>query len=124
MVVLGTDAHKRSHTVVACDEVGAEIATLTVPATPPGHLRLVKWAAQFTVRRWAIEDCRTLSRRLEADLLKIGEQVVRVPPKLMAGGASFGTYSGQVGSDRCVGGGSGCVAGTGPADRSSRWPVA
>ena len=48
MVVLGTDAHKRSHTVVACDEVGAEIATLTVPATPPGHLRLVKWAAQFT----------------------------------------------------------------------------
>ncbi len=85
MVVLGTDAHKRSHTVVACDEVGAEIATLTVPATPPGHLRLVKWAAQFTVRRWAIEDCRALSRRLEADLLKIGEQVVRVPPKLMAG---------------------------------------
>ncbi len=85
MVVLGTDAHKRSHTVVACDEVGAEIATLTVPATPPGHLRLVKWAAQWPVRRWAIEDCRALSRRLEADLLKIGEQVVRVPPKLMAG---------------------------------------
>ncbi len=32
MVVLGTDAHKRSHTVVAVDEVGAEIGTLTVPA--------------------------------------------------------------------------------------------
>ena len=61
MVVLGTDAHKRSHTVVACDEVGAEIATLTVPATPPGHLRLVKWSAQWPVRRWAIEDCRALS---------------------------------------------------------------
>ena len=85
VVILGTDAHKRSHTVVAVDEVGAEIATLTVAATPPGHLRLVKWSAQFTVRRWAIEDCRSLSRRLEADLLKVGEQVVRVPPKLMAG---------------------------------------
>jgi len=85
MVVLGTDAHKRSHTVVACNEVGAEIGTVTVPATPPGHLRLVKWAAQFTVRRWAIEDCRALSRRLEADLLRVGEHVVRVPPKLMAG---------------------------------------
>ena len=85
MVVLGTDAHKRSHTVVACDEVGAEIGSVTVKATLEGHLRLVKWAAQFTVRRWAIEDCRALSRRLEADLLKIGELVVRVPPKLMAG---------------------------------------
>ena len=32
-----------------------------------------------------IEDCRALSRRLEADLLGVGESVVRVPPKLMAG---------------------------------------
>ncbi len=85
MVVLGTDAHKRSHTVVATDEVGAEIGSVTVRATPEGHLRLVKWAAQWPHRRWAIEDCRALSRRLEADLLRIGELVVRVPPKLMAG---------------------------------------
>lgn len=34
---------------------------------------------------WALEDCRHLSRRLEADLLRAGERVVRVPPKLMAG---------------------------------------
>jgi transposase len=85
MVTLGTDAHKRSHTVVACDEVGAEIATVTVKATPQGHLRLVKWSARWPQRLWAIEDCRALSRRLEADLLRIGERVVRVPPKLMAG---------------------------------------
>jgi transposase len=32
-----------------------------------------------------VEDCRHLSRRLEADLLAGGEIVVRVPPKLMAG---------------------------------------
>ncbi len=85
MVVLGTDAHKRSHTVVAVDEAGAEIASVTVAATPEGHLRLVKWAARWEQRRWAIEDCRALSRRLEADLLTVGELVVRVPPKLMAG---------------------------------------
>ncbi len=36
MVVLGTDAHKRSHTVVAVDEAGAEIASVTVAATPEG----------------------------------------------------------------------------------------
>ena len=50
MVILGTDAHKRSHTVVAVDEVGAEIATLTVPATLQGHPRLVKWSARWPVR--------------------------------------------------------------------------
>ena len=33
---------------------------------------------------WAVEDCRHLSRRLEADLLAAGERIVRVPPKLMA----------------------------------------
>ncbi len=85
MVTLGTDAHKRSHTVVACNEVGAEIGSLTVKATPQGHLRLVKWSARWEHRLWAIEDCRALSRRLEGDLLRIGERVVRVPPKLMAG---------------------------------------
>ena len=85
MVVLGTDTHKRSHTVVAVDEAGVEIASMTVAATPEGHLRLVKWAAKWPQRRWAIEDCRTLSRRLESDLLRAGELAVRVPPKLMAG---------------------------------------
>ncbi len=57
MVTLGTDAHKRNHTVVAVDDVGAEIASVTVAATPEGHLRLVKWVAQYEQRRWAIEDC-------------------------------------------------------------------
>ncbi len=86
MVVLGADTHKRSHTVVAADEAGVELGSITVGATPEGHLRLAQWAARFGMgRRWAIEDCRALSRRLEADLLATGEQVVRVPPKLMAG---------------------------------------
>lgn len=34
--------------------------------------------------RWAIEDCRHLSARLERDLLSAGQAVVRVPPKMMA----------------------------------------
>ena len=85
MVVLGTDAHKRTHTVVATDEAGAELGSVTAAATPEGHLRLVKWARRWPERRWAIEDCRALSRRLEADLLAVGELVVRVPPKMMAG---------------------------------------
>jgi len=85
MIVFGVDAHKRTHTVVAADPSGAQLGCLTVAATSEGHLRLLRWAEQFTLRRWAIEDCRQLSRRLEADLLRAGEQVVRVPPKMMAG---------------------------------------
>jgi len=84
MVMLGTDAHKRSHTIVAVDPAGAEIGSVTVAATTDGHLRAMQWAAQFAQREWAIEDCRALSRRLEGDLLGIGERVVRVPPKMMA----------------------------------------
>ena len=85
MVVLGADLHKRTHTVVAVDEHGRRLAERTVTATREGHLELRRWAAQWPERRWALEDGRHLSRRLEADLLRAGEHVVRVPPKLMAG---------------------------------------
>jgi transposase len=86
MVILGADLHKRWHTVVAVDATtGRKLAEKTVRATPDGHLELRRWAAQFSERRWALEDCRHLSRRLEVDLLRSGESVVRVPPKLMAG---------------------------------------
>jgi transposase len=53
--------------------------------TTEDHLELVRWAAKFGPERsWAVEDCRHLSRRLEADMLAAGERIVRVPPKLMA----------------------------------------
>jgi transposase len=86
MVVLGIDAHKRTHTVVAVDEVGRELGTKTTTSTTTeDHLELVRWAERFgPQRRWAVEDCRHLSRRLEGDLLRAGEAIVRVPPKLMA----------------------------------------
>ena len=86
MVILGMDAHKRTHTVVAIDQVGRQLGTKTTGATTTeAHLELVRWADRFGAeRRWAVEDCRHLSRRLEADLLAAGEELVRVPPKLMA----------------------------------------
>ena len=53
--------------------------------TSKDHLGLLRWAARFgEQRRWAVEDCRHLSRRLERDLLVAGESILRVPPKLMA----------------------------------------
>jgi transposase len=85
MVILGADLHKRSHTVVVIDETGRKLGEKTVAATADGHLELRRWAAGWPERRWALEDCRHLSRRLERDLVVAGESVVRVPPKLMAG---------------------------------------
>ena len=87
MVVLGIDAHKRTHTVVAVDEAGRQLGLRVTQATSTAaHLALVRWAGQFGPdRRWAVEDCRHLSRRLERDLLAAGEHITRVPPKLMAG---------------------------------------
>ncbi|MEV4418325.1 IS110 family transposase [Catellatospora sp. NPDC049609] len=85
MVILGIDAHKRSHTVVAVDEVGRKLGEKTLGTTTADHLALVTWADRFgQERRWAVEDCRHLSRRLERDLLAAGERITRVPPKLMA----------------------------------------
>ena len=86
MITLGIDAHKRTHTVVAVDEVGHQLGQKTTTATTTAeHLELVRWADRFGAERmWAVEDCRHLSRRLETDLLAAGERIVRVPPKLMA----------------------------------------
>jgi len=85
MVIIGADLHKRTHTAVAIDEAGRKLGQRTVSATPEGHLELLDWSHGFCERRWALEDCRHLSRRLEGDLVRAGESVVRVPPKLMAG---------------------------------------
>jgi transposase len=78
--------HKRTHTVVAVDEAGRQLGVrVTKSASTAAHLDPVRWADQFGPgRRWAVEDCRHLSRRLEADLLAAGEMITRVPPKLMA----------------------------------------
>jgi transposase len=85
MMVIGIDAHKRSHTAVTVDDMGRQQSMKTVGTTTHDHLRLLQWAARFDGDRlWAIEDCRHMTRRLERDLIAAGESVVRVPPKLMA----------------------------------------
>jgi transposase len=113
MVTLGVDAHKRSHTVVAVDEVGRQLGEKTTRSTTTeAHLELVRWAERFGPdREWAVEDCRHLSRRLEADLLAAGERIVRVPPKLMAHARdSARTYGKSARSHRCTRGGTGGAA--------------
>ena len=96
VMVLGVDVHKGSHTAVVVDEVGRKVGEKTVRATDAGHRQLVRWARQVSAqRRWAVEDCRHLSGRLERALLSAGEAVLRVPPKLMAGARAGGRTPGK-----------------------------
>lgn len=81
MIVVGVDVHKQSLTAVAVDDVGRPVAE----ATTADSDELLAWSASLGGERlWALEDCRQLTRTLERTLVDAGEQLVRVPPKLMA----------------------------------------
>ena len=95
MIILGVDAHKRTHTLVVVDDVGRKLAERTVAATEEGHIEALAWARRWDNRCFALEDCRPVTRRLEADLLAAGEHVVRVPTKLMAGTRRSGRAPGK-----------------------------
>jgi transposase len=86
MIVIGVDAHTQTHAAAAVNAATAvEVASLTIPARAVGHRQLLGWAEEIDGQRlWALEDCRRMTRQLEQFLLIAGEQVVRVPPKLMA----------------------------------------
>jgi transposase len=85
MVVVGVDPHKHSHTAVAVDHNGRELAQITVGNTAADLIRLLEWALRWPgPRRWAIEDCRHVAGALLRALLGAGQSVVTVPPKLMA----------------------------------------
>lgn len=94
-VIVGVDAHKRTHTLVVADALGRKLGEKTVAATSAGHIGALEWVARWPQRRWAVEDCRHLTRTLEADLLRAGEQLVRVPTKLMADSRRSARESGK-----------------------------
>src|SRR4051794_9093506 len=100
MIMIGADSHKRTHTVVAVDEVGRRLAEKTVRTNTEGHLELLVWSRQLAGAgteevQFALEDCRHLTRRLEADLLLGGARVVRVPTRLMAEARKVGREPGK-----------------------------
>ncbi|MFI9413966.1 IS110 family RNA-guided transposase [Nocardia gamkensis] len=94
-VVIGVDAHKRSHTMVAVDAVGRRLAVKTIGTTSEDHLKAVEWARQWPDTRFALEDCRHVTRRFERDLLSVGLEVVRVPTHLMAAARRGGREKGK-----------------------------
>ena len=85
MVTIGIDPHKDTHSAVAVDAFGRQVADRTRPAVSDGFGELLSWARELgEPRAWVIEDCRHVSGPFERFLLDHGESVIRLPPHLMA----------------------------------------
>jgi transposase len=97
MVVVGVDAHKRTHTCVAVDGSGRKLGEKTVAATTVGNASALRWALSTfgPDLTWGIEDVRNVSRRLEQELVNAGQRVVRVPTHLMARTRAFARTRGK-----------------------------
>ncbi len=86
MVVIGIDAHKRSHTLVAVDAVGQVQESLVIAAGAEGHTEALTWARKrfkLTQVTWAVEDSRSVSGGIERALLAANQKVLRVPAGLV-----------------------------------------
>jgi transposase len=85
MVTIGIDPHKQTHTGVAVDQLGVQIAQRTAAARCEGFGQLLEWGRKLDGERvWVIEDVRHVSGALERFLIDRGETVVRLAPRLMA----------------------------------------
>lgn len=87
MIIIGIDAHKRAHTLVAIDSGGKKLGQKTVDSTSRGHAEAMRWATHRfgTDVTWVVEDNRSVTGLLERELMAGGLwPVVRCPPHLMA----------------------------------------
>jgi transposase len=85
MLTIGVDPHKQTHSGVAVDPLGVQVAQRTVAARREGFGQLLEWARKFDSERvWVLEDVRHVSGSFERFLIDRGETVVRLPPRLMA----------------------------------------
>lgn len=84
-VLISVDPHKASSTLAVLDPVtrtaidGARFAN-----TKDGYRELMRFAARWKRRRWAVEGCHGAGRSLAQRLVVDGERVVDVPAKLAA----------------------------------------
>jgi len=83
-VMIGIDPHKRSHTAVALDGTEEVLGQLRLTADRRQLDRLLRFAAPWPERVWAVENANGLGRLLARQLLAAGETVVDVPAKLSA----------------------------------------
>jgi transposase len=76
LIIIGIDPHKRVHTASAVDTAtNKRLASVEIEASLAGYRRLMRWAAGFSDRRWAVENAHGLGRHLAQWLVARGERV-------------------------------------------------
>jgi transposase len=81
-VMIGVDPHKGSHTAVVIGPAEEPLGELRVRACAAQAEKLVKWAAKWPDRTWAIEGAGGLGHLLAQQLVAARERVLDVQPKL------------------------------------------
>ena len=84
MFIIGIDPHKGSHTAAVIDRDEQLVGELSVCADRRQHDRLLRWAAPFEPRLWAVEGATGHGALLAQQLVASGETVVDVPAALSA----------------------------------------
>jgi len=82
VVMIGVDPHKGSHTAVAVSGDERQLGKLRVRTSAEQARQLVKWAAAWPERAWAVEGASGLGHMLAQQLVAAGERVLDVQPKL------------------------------------------
>src|SRR5947207_8029411 len=83
--IIGIDPHKGSHTAVALDSDERFVGELLVRADRRQRERLLRWAAEFEPRLWAVEGATGTGALLAQQLVGAGETVLDVPPRARRG---------------------------------------
>ncbi|MET8249414.1 IS110 family transposase [Streptomyces sp. NPDC005202] len=84
MILIGIDPHKSSHTAVAVDTAGHQVAQRRFVVNAGTFRQLMRWCEQWPDRRFAVEGAGGLGRSLAQQLAAAGENVVDVPSTLSA----------------------------------------
>ena len=84
MFIIGIDPHKGSHTAAVIDRDEQLVGEMFVTADRRQRDRLLRWAAPFEPRLWAVEGATGHGALLSQQLVACGETVVDVPAALSA----------------------------------------
>ncbi|MEV8097761.1 IS110 family transposase [Kitasatospora sp. NPDC085879] len=91
MILIGIDPHKSSHTAVAVDTSGHQLAQRRFVVNAGTFRQLMAWCESWPERRFAAEGAGGLGRSLAQQLAAAGEHVVDVSSTLSARARLLGT---------------------------------
>ncbi|MET8955962.1 transposase [Streptomyces sp. NPDC004533] len=75
VITIGIDPHKSSHTAVAVDAAGHQLAQRRFVVNAGTIRQLMRWCERWPERRFAVEGAKGLGRSLAQQLASAGEQI-------------------------------------------------